>query len=181
VYQDIHVGGNCDLHGHTVALKRRNGGDNPGVVLATAKILTLEFLLCPIQKGPIKNPRLCEASIPQRFEQLIFIEFLRACDFNSADRGPLLNTDDQHIAFKLNADIFKKSRGKQCSYRLRGPLLSYPITDLNWEIRKHRAGLDPLKALYPDIANGHPKGWAAGCCRRPGKLGLGWAECGQAD
>ena len=158
------VDGNRDRH--AVAFQRCDGRLNLDVVLATPEILALELLLSPIQQGAIENPSLGQAGIGQGLFQNLLVEFFRTAHLHCPDGWTFLHQNDQDLAVEFHPHVFEEPRGIQQPYRLRDGGVGEPIANPDGQVREHRARLDALKAVHPNILDHH--------AHRPGCTGRLW-------
>ena len=71
----------------------------------------------------------------------------------AADRRPLIDDHDQHVAIDFEAHVLEQAAGVQRADRLRATLRIEPIADPNRQIGEDSSGLGALHAFDADVAH----------------------------
>src|SRR5262249_1414137 len=143
--------GDVEVDGDAVPLQRRNGGRNFHRVHAARQVLGLELLLGFFQQAAVEDAALREADMLECFAQLVLVELLLADEVDLGDGRALDNRNDQDIALRLQAHIFKESGGEQRLDGLGCPLFGQGVADLDRQVAEYRSGLSALDALNADV------------------------------
>ena len=134
-----------------VALDRRHRRHHLGGIETAREVLALELLLGAVGQRLVERQAFADADFAQRLQDRVLLELLHADEVDVGDDRPLLDDNDHHLAFDLDAHVLEQAGGEQRTQCGRALVVVVGVADTKGQRREHGAGIRALQALNANV------------------------------
>ena len=141
----------AEVDGNAVARQLFNLGIHIRVIAALGDVGTQNLELKTLQRGALEDLAFLYPGLAHAFHELFGLDVLVALNLNPGNRGPLLNGNDEDIAFTGQTDIGEKSGLEKIPDGVGSGDIIHLITDLDRQGTEDVARRHPLKTFHLNV------------------------------